>query len=175
MSGLAPLILTARPKPPQPPKKFQQLQQTVARRLGSLDPAWLQRCQGTPGDGGTTPGAARDGEQGEVGWAPPEPEQGAWEPSVGDSRRKRPRRDGDGGNDEAVAPAKLRRCRRGSAEGAFGAAGAPKQSEEEEKEEERVAARKESRTLSDPSENLLGDFEDEEEKPRPTRRAGTAR
>ncbi|XP_074434136.1 ATP-dependent DNA helicase Q4 [Larus michahellis] len=183
VSGLAPHILAAglKPPPPQPPNKFQQLKRTVARRLGSLDPAWLRRCQGTPGDEGTMLGAAR--EQREVGRTPTEEKQedgdgrGA---SVGDSGRKRPRGDGGGGHgdggDGAVAPTKLKRCRRGSAEGAFGADGGLKQSqEEEEKEEEQVAARKESGKTSDPSENLLGELEEEEERPRATRRAAVAR
>lgn len=182
VSGLAPHILAAglKPPPPQPPNKFQQLKRTVARRLGSLDPAWLRRCQGTPGDEGTMLDAAR--EQREVGRTPTEEKEedgdgrGA---SVGDSGRKRPRGDGGGGRgdggDGAVAPTKLKRCRRGSAEGAFGADGGLKQSqEEEEKEEEQVAARKESGKTSDPSENLLGELE-EEERPRATRRAAVAR
>ncbi|KAM6225725.1 ATP-dependent DNA helicase Q4 isoform 2-T2 [Spheniscus humboldti] len=179
VSGLAPIILAAGLKPPPPTttttttNKFQRLKQTVARRLGSLDPAWLRRCQGTPGDEGTTLAAAEEGERGEVGWAPPEQELGGGEPSVGDSGRKRPRGDGDDG-DDAAAPPKLRRCRRGSAEGAFGAAGGLKQSEEEEEEEERVAAQKENEKVSDPSENILGELEEEEE-PRSTRRAVAAR
>ncbi|XP_009466920.1 PREDICTED: ATP-dependent DNA helicase Q4 [Nipponia nippon] len=163
VSGLAPIILAAGskplPPPPPPPEKIHntkaQLKRTVARTLGSLDPAWLQRCQGTPGDEGVMAGATQ--------------EPGGREASVGDSGRKRPR--GDGG-DGAAAPAKLRRCRRGSAEGEFGAAGATKQSEEEE-EEERVTAKKESE-VPRPSENLLGEVE-EEEKPGSSRRAVAAR
>ncbi|KAM6411082.1 LOW QUALITY PROTEIN: ATP-dependent DNA helicase Q4 [Pluvialis apricaria] len=192
VSGLAPLVLAAGLKPPPapPPNKFQQLKQTVAQRLGSLDPAWLRRCQGTPGDKGTMPGdegtmpgAAQEGEEREVEWAPPQQEGDGGGPSVGDFGRKRPRGDGGGGDggggDGRAAPAKLRRCRRGSAEGAFGTAGGLKQSKEEEEEEkveeERMAAQKESGKVSDPSENLLGEFEEEEEKPKPTRRAVAAR
>ncbi|KAM6102878.1 LOW QUALITY PROTEIN: ATP-dependent DNA helicase Q4 [Theristicus caerulescens] len=157
VSGLAPIILAAGSKPPPPPPdKFQQLKQTVARTLGSLDPAWLRRCQGAPGDEGTMTGAAQ--------------EPGGRETSVGDSGRKRAR--GDGG-DGAATPAKLRRCRRGSAEGEFGAAGGMKRSEEEE-EEERAAAKKESEA-SRPSENLLGELEEDEEKAGSSRRAGAAR
>ncbi|KAM9302625.1 LOW QUALITY PROTEIN: ATP-dependent DNA helicase Q4 [Morus bassanus] len=171
VSGIAPIVLAAGLKPLLPLNKFQQLKRTVAQRLGSLDPAWLRRCQGTPGDEGTTPGAG-----GEVGWTPPEREEGGGGPSVGDSGRKRPRGDGDGGDggdgDGAAAPAKLMRCRRGSAEEPLGAAGGLKRSEEEE--EEHVAAQKESDKVSDPSENLLGELE-EEEKPRSTRRAVAAR
>ncbi|XP_074683290.1 ATP-dependent DNA helicase Q4 isoform X1 [Strix aluco] len=177
VSGLAPIILTAGLKPPPPPTpdKFQQLKRTVAQRLGSLDPAWLQRCQGTPGDKETMLGATQAGEEGRDSCAPPEQDGGVGGASVGDSGRKRPR--GDGG-DDAVAPAKFKRCCRGSAKGAFGAASGLKQSEEEEKEEEEhMAAQKESRKVSDPSENILGELEEEEEeeKPRPTRRAGAAR
>lgn len=184
VSGLAPLVLAAglKPPPPPPPNKFQQLKRTVAQRLGSLDPAWLRRCQGTPGDEGTMPDAAQEGEHREIGWAPSEEEGGGGGPSVGDSGRKRPRGDGGGGDgdggggDGTAAPAKLRRCRRDSAEAAFGTAGGLKQSkEEEEVEEEHVAAQKESGKVSDPSENLLGEFEEEEEKPKPTRRAVAAR
>ncbi|XP_075599254.1 ATP-dependent DNA helicase Q4 isoform X3 [Balearica regulorum gibbericeps] len=168
VSGLAPIILATGLKPsPPPPNKFQQLKRTVVQRLGSLDPAWLRRCQGTPGDEGTMPGVTEERERGEI---PPEKEGGDGRPSAGDSGRKRPR--GDGGEDAAAAT-KLKRCRRGSAEGEFGAAGGLKQSKEEEEEEERVAARKESEKTSDPSENILGEFE--EEKPRSTRRAVAAR
>ncbi|XP_074880211.1 ATP-dependent DNA helicase Q4 [Buteo buteo] len=175
VSGLAPIILAAGLKPPlpPPPNKFQQLKQTVAQRLGSLDPAWLQRCQGTPEDEGTIPGATQERERGEIGCAPPEQEEGGGIPSVEDSGRKRPRGDGGGG---AAAPAKLRRCRRDSAKGTFSAASGLKQSKEEEEEEEkRAAAQKESGKVSDPLENILGELEEEEEKPRPTCRAGAAR
>ncbi|XP_074000832.1 ATP-dependent DNA helicase Q4 [Numenius arquata] len=178
VSGLAPLILTVGLKPPPTPNKFQQLKQTVAQRLGSLDPAWLRRCQGTPGDEGTMQDPAQ--EQREVGWTPPEEEGDSGGPSVEDSGRKRPRGGHSDGGDGVVAPPKLRRCHRGSAEGTLGTASWLKQSEEEEekeeKEEERLAAPKESGKASEPSENLLGEFEEEEEeKPRPTRRAVTAR
>ncbi|XP_014811592.1 PREDICTED: ATP-dependent DNA helicase Q4 [Calidris pugnax] len=170
VSGLAPLILTMGLKAPPTPNKFQQLKQTVAQRLGSLDPAWLRRCQGTSGDEeGTTLAPAQ--EQREVGWTPPEEEEDGGGPSVGDSGRKRPRGGhSDGGDGVVVAPPKLRRCHQGTANGL-------KQSkEEEEEEEERLAAPKESGKASDPSENLLGEFEEEEEeKPRPTRKAVPAR
>ncbi|KAM9644875.1 ATP-dependent DNA helicase Q4 isoform 7-T7 [Morphnus guianensis] len=176
VSGLAPIVLSAGLKPPlpPPPNKFQQLKRTVAQRLGSLDPAWLRRCQGTLGDEGAIPGATREREQGEIGCAPPEQEGIGEIPSVEDSGRKRPRGDG---RDGAAAPTKLRRCHRDSAKATFGAASGLKQSEEEEKEEEkRAAAQKESGKVSDPSENILGELEEEEEeKPRPTRRAGAAR
>ncbi|XP_055655252.1 ATP-dependent DNA helicase Q4 isoform X2 [Falco peregrinus] len=174
VSELAPIILAAglkSPPPPLPPNKFQQLKQTVAQRLGSLDPAWLQRCQGTPGDEGTILGATQEGEQGEVSWAPSKQEGTGGEVSVGDSRRKRPC--GDGG-DSMAASTKLKRCRQGSAEGALSAASGLKQSKEEgEEEKERVATPKESEKVLDSSENLLGEVE--EEKPRSTRRAVTAR
>ncbi|XP_068789642.1 ATP-dependent DNA helicase Q4 isoform X2 [Struthio camelus] len=49
ISGLAPVVLSAGLKPSPQVNKFQQLKQTVAQRLGSLDPGWLQRCQGMPG------------------------------------------------------------------------------------------------------------------------------
>lgn len=175
VSGLAPIVLAAGLKPPlpPPPNKFQQLKQTVAQRLGSLDPAWLQRCQGTPGDEGTIPGATQERERGEIGCAPPEQEGGNGIPSVEDSGRKRPCRDG---GDGAAAPTKLRRCSRDSAKGTFSTASGLKQSKEEEEEEEKhAAAQKESRKVSDPLENILGELEEEEEKPRPTRRAGAAR
>ncbi|XP_064298015.1 ATP-dependent DNA helicase Q4 isoform X1 [Phalacrocorax carbo] len=173
VSGIAPIILSSGLKPPlPPPNKFQRLKRTVAQRLGSLDPAWLRRCQGTPGDEGTTPDAG-----GEIRQTLPEREDGSGGLSVGDSGRKRPRGDGDSGDgdggDGVAAPAKLRRCRRDSAEGAFRAASGLKQSEEEE--EEHVAAQKESKKVSDPSENLLGEVEEEEAKPRSTRRAVVAR
>ncbi|XP_050796528.1 ATP-dependent DNA helicase Q4 isoform X3 [Gopherus flavomarginatus] len=46
ISRLAPTILSAGLKPSPEVNKFQQLKQTVAQRLGSLDPGWLDRCQG---------------------------------------------------------------------------------------------------------------------------------
>ncbi|XP_030409824.1 ATP-dependent DNA helicase Q4 isoform X1 [Gopherus evgoodei] len=46
ISRLVPTILSARLKPSPEVNKFQQLKQTVAQRLGSLDPGWLDRCQG---------------------------------------------------------------------------------------------------------------------------------
>uniref|UniRef100_A0A8C8SQ83 DNA 3'-5' helicase n=1 Tax=Pelusios castaneus TaxID=367368 RepID=A0A8C8SQ83_9SAUR len=46
ISGLAPAILSAGLKPSPQVNKLQQLKQTVAQRLGSLDPDWLDRCQG---------------------------------------------------------------------------------------------------------------------------------
>ncbi|XP_067416206.1 ATP-dependent DNA helicase Q4 [Emydura macquarii macquarii] len=46
MLGLAPTILSAGLKPHPQVNKFQQLKQTVAQRLDSLDPGWLDRCQG---------------------------------------------------------------------------------------------------------------------------------
>ncbi|KAM6445865.1 LOW QUALITY PROTEIN: ATP-dependent DNA helicase Q4 [Rhynochetos jubatus] len=163
VAGLAPVILTAGLKPPPaPPDKFHRLKQTVVQRLGSLDPGWLRRCQGTPGDEGVTAGARQ--ERGELGCAPPEQEGVDGEQPAGDSGRKRPH--GDGG-DSAVAPAKLRRRRRGSAEGPFGM----KRSEEEE---EHAAPQTETDKASDPSENILGEVE-EKEKPRSNRRAGAAR
>ncbi|XP_053916305.1 ATP-dependent DNA helicase Q4 isoform X2 [Cuculus canorus] len=166
VSELAPIILTASSKAPTTPlpNKFQQLKRTVARRMGSLDPAWLQRCQETPEDKETTLG----GTQGEGGGAPLEKDVGGTT-LVGDSRRKRPLGDGGGGME---TPAKLRR---GSSERAFGAAnGMNRSEEEEEEEEERVVTPKESRKASDRLENILGEVE-EEEKPRPTRRAVAAR
>ncbi|XP_027765719.1 ATP-dependent DNA helicase Q4 [Empidonax traillii] len=50
LSGLPPLILNSAVKPPLPPapQKFQRLKERVAQTLGSLDPAWLQRCQEIP-------------------------------------------------------------------------------------------------------------------------------
>ncbi|XP_062424557.1 ATP-dependent DNA helicase Q4 [Rhea pennata] len=56
VSGLAPIVLSAGVKPSPQVNKFQQLKQTVARRLGSLDPGWLQRCQGVPGCKEAMPG-----------------------------------------------------------------------------------------------------------------------
>ncbi|XP_067146190.1 ATP-dependent DNA helicase Q4 isoform X2 [Apteryx mantelli] len=56
LSGLAPIVLSAGAKPSPQVNKFQQLKQTVARRLGSLDPGWLQRCQGVPGHEEAMPG-----------------------------------------------------------------------------------------------------------------------
>ncbi|XP_062987302.1 ATP-dependent DNA helicase Q4 [Elgaria multicarinata webbii] len=46
--GLGPAELpSSQPKPkPAPLDKFQQLKQTVTKRLSSLDPGWLDRCQG---------------------------------------------------------------------------------------------------------------------------------
>ncbi|XP_026723189.1 ATP-dependent DNA helicase Q4, partial [Athene cunicularia] len=179
VSGLAPIILTAGLKspPPPPPDKFQQLKRTVAQRLGSLDPAWLQRCQEIPEDKGTMLGATQAGEEGRDSWPPPEQDGRGGGALVGDSRRKRPQ--GDNG-ENAAAPAKLKRCRRSSAEGVFSAASRLKQSDEEEekKEEEHVAAQKESGKVLDPSENILGELEEEEEeeeKPRHTRKASAAR
>ncbi|XP_068253327.1 ATP-dependent DNA helicase Q4 [Nyctibius grandis] len=189
VSGLAPLILAAGMKPPPPPSpnKFQQLKETVTQRLGSLDPAWLRRCQGTRGDNKGTM------LEGEVGWEEEEEER----TSVGDAGRKRLRGGGGGGT---VASMKIKRCRRGSAEGVFGGGVKPSKEEEEkeeeeeekeeeekkeehleeeEKEEEHPAAQKESGKVSDPSQNILGELEEEEEeeeeKPRPTRRAGATR
>nr|XP_032646874.1 ATP-dependent DNA helicase Q4 isoform X3 [Chelonoidis abingdonii] len=46
ISRLASTILSAGLKPSPEVNKFQQLKQTVAQRLGSLDPGWLDRCQG---------------------------------------------------------------------------------------------------------------------------------
>ncbi|XP_059579651.1 ATP-dependent DNA helicase Q4 isoform X2 [Alligator mississippiensis] len=46
LSRLAPAILSAGLNPSSQVNKFQQLKQTVAQRLGSLDPGWLDRCQG---------------------------------------------------------------------------------------------------------------------------------
>ncbi|XP_064364024.1 ATP-dependent DNA helicase Q4 isoform X3 [Dromaius novaehollandiae] len=74
VSGLAPIVLSAGVKPRPQVNKFQQLKQTVARRLGSLDPGWLQRCQGVPGreeamtgeESVSTPNS-EDPEQGERG------------------------------------------------------------------------------------------------------------
>ncbi|XP_040521200.1 ATP-dependent DNA helicase Q4 isoform X4 [Gallus gallus] len=48
---LAPLILTAGSKPRPQTDRFRKLKETVAQRLGSLDPGWLRRCQGTTGCG----------------------------------------------------------------------------------------------------------------------------
>ncbi|XP_021243718.1 ATP-dependent DNA helicase Q4 isoform X2 [Numida meleagris] len=57
---LAPLILAAGPRPRPPAERFQQLKETVARRLGSLDPRWLQRCQGTAECQEGTPGSSEE-------------------------------------------------------------------------------------------------------------------
>lgn len=177
VSGLAPIILTARLKPPQtpPPSKFQQLKQTVAQRLGSLDPAWLQRCQGTLGDKEMMLGDML--EQGETKQPPSKQDEGVTEVLVGDSMRKRPRGDGDDG-DNMVAPAKLQRCCQSSSKEAFGAAKELKQNKEEkEEEDECVASQMESRKVPHPSENILGELEEEEEKkkPRATRGASAPR
>ncbi|XP_030333854.1 ATP-dependent DNA helicase Q4 isoform X2 [Strigops habroptila] len=175
VSGLAPIILAAGSKPSQAPpsrNRFQELKETVAQTLGSLDPAWLRRCQGTPADEGTKPGATQEDEQGDVTCAPLKQEEGGGGESGGDSNRKRPR--GDGGHG-TVAPAKLRRLHQGSAKGGFGAGGGKKRSKEEEEEkEEHKEAPKELRKVAEPLENLLGEVE-EEEKPRSTRKAGAAR
>ncbi|XP_054023504.1 ATP-dependent DNA helicase Q4 [Dryobates pubescens] len=177
VSGLAPIILTAGLTPPQtpPPSKFQHLKQTVAQRLGSLDPAWLQRCQGTLGDKGTALGDTLA--QGETKQAPWKQDEGGGGVMMGDSTGKRPR--GDGG-DGVVAPAKLRRCCQSSTEAAFAAAKELKQSEEEEEVvEERVASQMESKKVPYPSENILGEIEEEGEKkkkkPRVTCGASVAR
>ncbi|XP_035422308.1 ATP-dependent DNA helicase Q4 [Cygnus atratus] len=69
--ALAPLVLTEGPRPRPQGNKFQRLRQTVARRLSSLDAAWLRRCQGEPGpeeppDWGAEPrGAEPQGVEGE--------------------------------------------------------------------------------------------------------------
>ncbi|XP_054241389.1 ATP-dependent DNA helicase Q4 [Indicator indicator] len=163
VSGLAPIILTAGLKPSQthPPSKLQQLKQTVAQRLGSLDRAWLQRCQGTL----------------ETQQAPSKQDKGVGEALVGDSMRKRPRGDGGDDGDNVVAPAKLQRCCQSSTEGVFGAAKKLKESKEEEEEEkEHVASQMEGKKVPYPSENILGEIEEEDKKrPRVTRGASAAR
>nr|XP_025044463.1 ATP-dependent DNA helicase Q4 [Pelodiscus sinensis] len=53
--GLAPTILYAGLTPSPQVNKFQQLKQTVAKRLGSLDPGWLDRCQGIREQAGERP------------------------------------------------------------------------------------------------------------------------
>ncbi|CAM4495464.1 unnamed protein product [Caretta caretta] len=53
--GLAPTILSGGLKPSPEVNKFQQLKQTVAQRLGSLDPGWLDRCQGIREKAGERP------------------------------------------------------------------------------------------------------------------------
>ncbi|KAM4686328.1 ATP-dependent DNA helicase Q4 [Amazona ochrocephala] len=173
VSGLAPIILTAGSKPSQAPRsrnRFQELKETVAQRLSSLDPAWLQRCQGTAMDEGPKPGATQGEEQGEVVCAPPKQEKGGGGEPGGDSNRKRPRGDGGHGTE---APAKLRRCPQGSAKGAVGAGnGKRKKSKEEEEEKEE---RKELRKVMEPLENLLGEVEEEEEKPKSARKVIAAR
>ncbi|XP_065609650.1 ATP-dependent DNA helicase Q4-like [Cyrtonyx montezumae] len=47
--GLAPLIAASGLRPRPQTEQFQRLKETVARRLGSLDPGWLRRCQETTG------------------------------------------------------------------------------------------------------------------------------
>ncbi|XP_074841678.1 ATP-dependent DNA helicase Q4 [Carettochelys insculpta] len=56
LSGLPSTILSAGLKPSPQVTKFQQLKQTVAQRLGSLDPGWLDRCQGIREPAGERPG-----------------------------------------------------------------------------------------------------------------------
>ncbi|XP_009992039.1 PREDICTED: ATP-dependent DNA helicase Q4, partial [Chaetura pelagica] len=85
-----------KPPPPPPRGKFQRLKEKVTQRLGSLDPAWLQRCQEIPGDKGTKQ---------EVGWDLLELEEGA---AVGDSRRKRPGGDGAGAQESFGAASEER-------------------------------------------------------------------
>lgn len=175
VSGLAPLILAAGSKPSQAPQarnRFQELKETVAQTLGSLDPAWLRRCQGAPVAEGTK---AAEGEQGEGVCAPLKQEEGGGGEPGGDSNRKRPR---GGGGQGAEAPAKRPRCHQGSAEGAVGAGNGGKRKkkskEAEEEEEEQKEAPKELRKVMEPLENLLGEVE-EEEKPRSTRKVIAAR
>ncbi|XP_024074121.1 ATP-dependent DNA helicase Q4 isoform X2 [Terrapene carolina triunguis] len=55
ISRLAPTILSVGLKPSPEVNKFQQLKQTVAQRLGSLDPGWLDRCQGIREKAGERP------------------------------------------------------------------------------------------------------------------------
>uniref|UniRef100_A0A674I039 DNA 3'-5' helicase n=1 Tax=Terrapene triunguis TaxID=2587831 RepID=A0A674I039_9SAUR len=55
MPSLAPTILSVGLKPSPEVNKFQQLKQTVAQRLGSLDPGWLDRCQGIREKAGERP------------------------------------------------------------------------------------------------------------------------
>ncbi|XP_065525170.1 ATP-dependent DNA helicase Q4 isoform X2 [Lathamus discolor] len=173
VAGLAPLILAAGSKPSQAPqarKRFQELKETLAQTLGSLDPAWLQRCQGAPMGEETKPGPTqKEEEQGEGVCAPPKQEEGG-----GDSNRKRPR----GAEEGQEAPAKLRRCHRGSAKGAVGAGngGRKEKKKSEEEEEEEKEEQEELRKVMEPLENLLGEVEEEEEeKPRCTRKVIAAR
>ncbi|XP_057264064.1 ATP-dependent DNA helicase Q4-like, partial [Pezoporus wallicus] len=169
VSGLAPLILAAGSKPSQAPqarRRFQELKETLAQTLGSLDPAWLRRCQGAPTGEGTDAGPPPEEERGgEAVGAPLKQEEGRGGEAGGDSNRKRPREDGG-----QEAPAKLRRCHRGSAKGARGAGNGKEEESREEKEEQ-----KELRKVMEPLENLLGEVEEEEEKPRSTRRVIAAR
>ncbi|KAM9575386.1 ATP-dependent DNA helicase Q4-like, partial [Guaruba guarouba] len=77
VSGLTPIIRAAGSKPSPAPRsgnRFRELKETVAQRLGSLDPAWLRRCQGTAVDEGAELGAARGEERGEGVCAPLEQE-----------------------------------------------------------------------------------------------------
>ncbi|XP_048788569.1 ATP-dependent DNA helicase Q4-like [Lagopus muta] len=48
---LRPVVLTAGSRPRPQADRFRKLKEMVARRLGSLDPGWLRRCQGAEGCG----------------------------------------------------------------------------------------------------------------------------
>uniref|UniRef100_A0A8B9BPR6 DNA 3'-5' helicase n=1 Tax=Anser brachyrhynchus TaxID=132585 RepID=A0A8B9BPR6_9AVES len=113
--ALAPLVLAEGPRPRPQGNKFQRLRQTVARRLSSLDAAWLRRCQGEPSpeeppDRGAEPrGAELRGVEGEnvapvgIRTPPQEPEvsEGARGELAGTEGGERPA--GSGG-DTAAGP-----------------------------------------------------------------------
>ncbi|CAI5778837.1 ATP-dependent DNA helicase Q4 [Podarcis lilfordi] len=76
--GLIPnklLCSDPKPRPPPPLDKFRRLKQTLTKRLSSLDPGWLDRCQGAewqareglPGDGSPIPGGGADPDQSSPG------------------------------------------------------------------------------------------------------------
>lgn len=132
------------------PEKFQRLKQSVAQRLRSLDPGWLQRCQESPENREFPAGSVR--EKGEIPTS-----------SIGNSMRKRPRE----GGGAAEAPAKLQRGLQGSDLGIFGMR---RIQEENEDEGEQLESQKEAGKAADRLEKIL-EKEEKEEKRKPTRRA----
>lgn len=176
--ALAPLVLAEGPRPRPQGNKFQRLRQTVARRLSSLDAAWLRRCQGEPGpeeqpDRGAEPrGAELRGVEGEsvapagIRTPPQEPEvsEGARGELAGTEGGERPAGSGgdtaagprgaDGGRVPEELPGGAKKAggkRRRRDSGAGG-------SEQPARKQPRKKA------APTPPENLLGDIEEEEEK-----------
>eukprot|EP00076_Gallus_gallus_P038361 XP_025003899.1 ATP-dependent DNA helicase Q4 isoform X4 [Gallus gallus] len=90
---LAPLILAAGSKPRPQTDRFRKLKETVAQRLGSLDPGWLRRCQGTTGCGvgadGCEDGMVGDSGRGMgLGMGALGQEEGMLGPEIGTLRRE---------------------------------------------------------------------------------------
>ncbi|XP_033925661.1 ATP-dependent DNA helicase Q4 [Melopsittacus undulatus] len=150
VSGLAPVILAAGLKPSRASQASQGRNRSRALQetLGSLDPAWIRRCQGASIEDGMEPGMPQ--------------EEGGGGESRADSKRKRPRGDG-----EWEDPEKLQ----GEGEEEDGKRRKRKKRSKEEGKEEP----KELRKAMEPLENLLGEVEEEEEKPRSRRKVLPAR